>query len=1087
MANTATFEDALASILGLVLGGGEGGEKASINDNFRPRTIKGPGYWLITQTSTLKSNVIGGWMPEYNKDAVTFYRWKQKGVYKHITRVTVWVGVTSRDDTQGQERNTTDPGNSTNPDGNPVVALGNAWERMIADLPKVAGPNKAFDPDSIGSVREILANLTTHALGISSELTDQVKSVNAKSPDFKGSAESAWRHRVQEANKYLADIMPQAKQWDTSLAQVEQAMRDFITAVADTFEKWSSIHPAGIWQHPYRVIAQMFNESTLEYGDLHDGQSNAWDLGQQYAETGDEEGSQYRGTKFGGSDAGIVTWTPPAWVKYHPFDAFSIPEWNKLDQHLRQMWADNALKTFEPAILAAKKLVSVFAEARNPMSITDPKPVPPNPMPNDVGMPNGGFANNPFGNMGNPFANWGDPFANMGNPFANVGNPFANMGNPFANVGNPFANVGNPFANVGANFGNQFPNGGGLGNPFANGGGLGNPFANGTGGGAFMPASMMPNSGAGGGAGNPFANGLGGSFGGGAENPFGGGVGGGLPTDLKVKSGMPSEGGGAGNPFANGLGGSFGGGAGGDLPASLMPNSGAGGGAGNPFANGLDGSFGGGAENPFGGGAGGGLPTDLKVKSGMPSEGGGAGNPFANGGLDAVVGGGGASGLPPIPAPKPVTPSAGGGLENPFTGGGAGSSLPTSNLGLNRKPSGPQSLGDLTPSQLEQLDKAGLLDDVPLTAEQADYLRKNGLSPGGATNLGQLSPDQLDALDRGGLLDETPLTNDQRAKLGLNGPQSLGDLTPSQLQRLDGAGLLDDAPLTAEQADYLRKNGLSPGGATNLGQLNPDQLDALQRGGLLDDVPLSPEERAKLGLPPNPSGSSGGGGSVPGLNTGKLPWPDTGGGGSVPGLNTGKLPWPDTGPSAPIDRNAFPTTVDGKDVSPKPGMTGSITAPPALGDVTRPGSASFPHVPGVQVGTGGLSAVPGVSGSPGALNPDKLGVPVGGPVGANLTPGPGAGPGLPQPGAGGMPGGGMPFMPPMMPGMGGAPQQGQDRDRQRSTWLKEDEKVWGTDPDCAPAVIGRRGRDTRVEDDEFGMPVDDRPGSQDERRRYRGR
>ncbi|MFB9543224.1 hypothetical protein, partial [Micromonospora sagamiensis] len=75
---------------------------------------------------------------------------------------------------------------------------------------------------------------------------------------------------------------------------------------------------------------------------------------------------------------------------------------------------------------------------------------------------------------------------------------------------------------------------------------------------------------------------------------------------------------------------------------------------------------------------------------------------------------------------------------------------------------------------------------MPLTAEQADYLRKNGLSPGGATSLGQLSPDQLEALERGGLLDETPLTSDQRAKLGLDGPQSLGDLTPSQLRQLDG-------------------------------------------------------------------------------------------------------------------------------------------------------------------------------------------------------------------------------------------------------------------------------------------------------------
>lgn len=55
--------------------------------------------------------------------------------------------------------------------------------------------------------------------------------------------------------------------------------------------------------------------------------------------------------------------------------------------------------------------------------------------------------------------------------------------------------------------------------------------------------------------------------------------------------------------------------------------------------------------------------------------------------------------------------------------------------------------------------------------------------------------------------------------------------------------------------------------------------------------------------------------------------------------------------------------------------------------------------------------------------------------------------------AAGLGNGGMPFMPPM----GGAPGAGgqQDRDRERTTWLAEDEDVWGTDPDCAPAVIGR--------------------------------
>ncbi|HWS31762.1 MAG TPA: hypothetical protein VN408_03355 [Actinoplanes sp.] len=50
---------------------------------------------------------------------------------------------------------------------------------------------------------------------------------------------------------------------------------------------------------------------------------------------------------------------------------------------------------------------------------------------------------------------------------------------------------------------------------------------------------------------------------------------------------------------------------------------------------------------------------------------------------------------------------------------------------------------------------------------------------------------------------------------------------------------------------------------------------------------------------------------------------------------------------------------------------------------------------------------------------------------------------------------GMPFMPPMG-GMGGASggQQGQ-KERERKTWLEEDEEVWGADPDCAPAVLGR--------------------------------
>ncbi|MFF3503125.1 AAWKG family protein [Streptomyces sp. NPDC003247] len=47
---------------------------------------------------------------------------------------------------------------------------------------------------------------------------------------------------------------------------------------------------------------------------------------------------------------------------------------------------------------------------------------------------------------------------------------------------------------------------------------------------------------------------------------------------------------------------------------------------------------------------------------------------------------------------------------------------------------------------------------------------------------------------------------------------------------------------------------------------------------------------------------------------------------------------------------------------------------------------------------------------------------------------------------------GMPFMP---PGAGQGGQQTQSEERTRTTWLSEDEEIWGTDEAAAPAVLGR--------------------------------
>jgi hypothetical protein len=51
----------------------------------------------------------------------------------------------------------------------------------------------------------------------------------------------------------------------------------------------------------------------------------------------------------------------------------------------------------------------------------------------------------------------------------------------------------------------------------------------------------------------------------------------------------------------------------------------------------------------------------------------------------------------------------------------------------------------------------------------------------------------------------------------------------------------------------------------------------------------------------------------------------------------------------------------------------------------------------------------------------------------------------------------VPFFPPMAGGgmgMGGGGQQGV-QERERTTWLSEDEDVWGTEPSVGPGVLGR--------------------------------
>jgi hypothetical protein len=83
------------------------------------------------------------------------------------------------------------------------------------------------------------------------------------------------------------------------------------------------------------------------------------------------------------------------------------------------------------------------------------------------------------------------------------------------------------------------------------------------------------------------------------------------------------------------------------------------------------------------------------------------------------------------------------------------------------------------------------------------------------------------------------------------------------------------------------------------------------------------------------------------------------------------------------------------------------------------------------------------------------------PPGSQNSDSPGAGPG------------GIPMFPPMAGGMGGQGQQ-QPQERERTTWLSEDEDVWGTEPDVGLAVIGRDDLTAEEEDGLQHVETDDR-------------
>jgi hypothetical protein len=368
-----------------------------------------------------------------------------------------------------------------------------------------------------------------------------------------------------------------------------------------------------------------------------------------------------------------------------------------------------------------------------------------------------------------------------------------------------------------------------------------------------------------------------------------------------------------------------------------------------------------------------------------------------------------------------VSGGGGSGGNLPNIDGGGGGSLP--NLGGGTPFTGPGGGNlDLSGGGGDSLDGFG--GGGPVPALGGNDPAGGGLGPGGIPLLGG------------------PTGNNARRTGG-------GSSTPTlpELDDFTGGGDVSDPAGTDNQPNPIDPNALGGGlnglnAVPGLGGNNPDGSPVAPGGGASNNgFSVSPGAGSSddgFSTTPGGGGSSelptpSGGGSgfdlgpshplAPGSTNGfQLPASDlSGGGSSAPGGGFDSA-W---NPSAPPADSGFSLDPVGGSA----GGGGAVGAPLGGGGDSRAGTMFGGLGPG-DTALGGLSGAPaaaGLAGSPGAA-------------------------------------GGMGGMPPMMPPMGGMGGNDQDKERERTTWLAEEEEVWGTDPDVAPSVIGRD--DTAPEEQE---------------------
>jgi len=1118
-----SIENVLAKYVGWTIGVGEQSDSGSTDEDPNAANYVGTtdptvadgltldavengraGRWFTPSERGEKWTGNQGWKPDTKSGALVFWRRMGSDAFANWEWLTVTITPSSSSGDQVNESapEVTDGTEDTATD--PVNAIGEAWQPVALAIPKMVGKGTPFDPGTLQVLRDTLKAIGEWTDSVWSYLDNDISKIDTKAANFEGSAAEGFRDLVADAQRGMAGILhASTTNWNTALQDAVDKSWTFVKALQSSVETWRDPKdgsPADTWLHPLRLIIHMFNQSlvteleNLDYNQNHSG--GLWETGRIagdqsviYDTYTSPDGNTY--SSIDGYKTMIIQF--PTWSGVEgQFDVLRPPSWDLINTKTQAAWVAHVRNAFKPAVDAVQDMVDAMTTAGVNSTLKE--------MESSEYTGSSGSGNDSLNDLYNQMNNYADNFNAIGNQFNNIGDAFNNVGGAFNNIGDEFNNIGNTFNEfgneVGNNFnefGNEFSNAfAGVGNTFNE---FGNEFGN-----AFDGVGNTFNE-----FGNEF-NEIGNTFnelGNSYDNAFG-----------EVGNSLNSISGGLGDGL-NDLAGSL-------FLSSTNPNS-----LNEVTSESGIGGLGETTGDPQTLGdltteqlqelADSGLLDDTELTDEQKEI-------LSAAGLDA----GDATTLGDLDDEQLQTLLESGGLDSTAITPAQTSQLVSS--GLLDVGEGADDLGDLSEQQLQTLADEGLLDSVPLTDEDLETLQREGLlgsDTSGLDDLGDLNADQLQALSDAGLLDDVSTTQDQISALADAGQlgatdgsiQNLGDLSAAQLAELDSAGLLDDTPITDEQIAQLQQDGLlgaDTTGIDSLGDLSEAQLEDLRENGLLDDVQLTTEqlsdldETGLLGTPDNLSTSLGDlsteqldalddsgllddnpitAEQIEELQDENLLGADTSGIDSLGDLNAEQLAALDEAGllddipvtaeqsaslgtdgldtlgdlGATTATSAFPTGIDTVDINPQTSTpTGSV------GDITQARTGTVPGgsgTTGFSTG-GGLAMAEDFDTGDLSTGQDET-----------IAAGTGAigGPDdeLTGSSTSDLSSSSSPMMP-YMPGMGGmgqGAQQADGKDRERQTWLVEEDDIWGTDPQVGAAVIGRGDGAAPQEEQEYGQEV----------------